>query len=80
LETELFPPIFWRQNLFFRPKKKFPPNFFPTKNKKKFPPKKQFPANFFFRNRFFLSQKMILKILVNIFWRQIDLHGILKGF
>jgi len=23
---------------------------------------------------------MILKILVNIFWRQIDLQGILKGF
>jgi len=23
---------------------------------------------------------MILKILVNFFWRQIDLQGILKGF
>jgi len=35
--------------------------------------KKNFPPNF-------SSAKMILKIIVNIFWQQIDLQGILKGF
>jgi len=70
LETELFPPV---------------PKIF-------FPAKKKFPANFLFHNNFFLNQKNDFKNpckyflmanrftrdFVNIFWRQIDLQGILK--
>jgi len=67
LETEIFPPIFWRRNLFFPPKKKFRQ-------------KKKFPTKFFFVTNFFSTKKNLLKILVNSFWWEIDLQGILKGF
>jgi len=72
LETEIFPPIFWRQNLFF-------PQFFWRQN--------LFSRKFFGAKFYFSRQKHDFKNPCKYFWREIDfkrvlkdLQGILKGF
>jgi len=69
LETKIFPPNFWSQNLFFPPKNNFRQTFFPQK-------KEKISRQNFFIKLFSQQKKILLKILV-IFFAGKEIY---KGF